>query len=350
MNKEQNKIQEDPLSAERKNDHIQLAFQAQIHGTDSRFNYEPMLSAHPNGSLPETLFAGKKMKVPLWISSMTGGTEKAALINKNLAKACAEFGLGMGLGSTRKLLYSNDYFDDFNLRPIIGDTSPFFANLGIAQVESLIAEKATERIEFLLEKLKADGLIIHVNPLQEWLQPEGDKILRPPLETIQGLLEKASYKIIVKEVGQGFGYESIKQLLQLPLTAIDFAAHGGTNFSKLEILRSPENENHPFHLFEHVGHDAYEMVNITNQLIVELGSKVLCKDVIVSGGIRSFLDGYYFIQKIKTNAVYGQGAALLKHAQEDYSVLKKFIENQIQGLQLAYSFLRIKNEDYFLKS
>ncbi len=335
---------EDAGASERKKDHIELAFRSQTgaEALDKRFYYEPILSAHPSENLKPVPFAGKTMKAPLWISSMTGGTGQAGQINRNLAKVCGEFGLGMGLGSTRSLLYSDEFFDDFNLRDIMGEECPFFANLGIAQIEKLIEDKAADKIDELLVKLRADGLFVHVNPLQEWLQPEGDFISRPPLETIQQLLENARYKIIVKEVGQGMGYESLKALFKLPLTAIDFAAHGGTNFSMVELLRSNSDKQAVYNNIASLGHSAEEMVLMTNNILNELKEKALCKDVIISGGIKSFLDGYYLIEKINTNAIYGQGSVFLKPARESYETLRQHVQNQVDGLKLAYAFLRVR--------
>jgi len=100
---------DDPTAVERKKDHIDLAFRSQVEqmSIDRRFFYEPMLTAHPKkGSLPATPFLGKTFQSPMWVSSMTGGTAHASTINHNLAKACAEFGMGMGLGSCRGLLSS----------------------------------------------------------------------------------------------------------------------------------------------------------------------------------------------------------------------------------------------------
>jgi isopentenyl-diphosphate delta-isomerase len=333
---------EDPNAANRKKDHIELALKSQSNITDNRFYYEPVLSAHPAAPLQPIDFLGKKMLAPIWISSMTGGTEIAGIINKNLARACAEFGLGMGLGSTRKLLFSDEYFNDFNLRGIIGNSQPFYANLGIAQVEKLLEEKATDKIEALVAKLQVDGIFLHINPFQEWLQPEGDIIKRPPLETIQYLLEIASYKIIVKEVGQGMGYESLKALFQLPLAAIDFAAHGGTNFSKVELLRNTSAKQQVFNNLVNIGHSAEEMVQMSNAILQELGNKAQCKEVIISGGIQNFLDGYYLINKINTKAVYGQGSSFLQHARGSYEELQEFVKNQIEGLRLANAFLKVK--------
>jgi isopentenyl-diphosphate delta-isomerase len=343
MNNLDNTPDNDPTAASRKRDHIDLAFKSQVLQTDARFYYEPLFSAHPeSGSLKPFEFLNKTFKAPLWVSSMTGGTEKARIINQNLARACKDFGFGMGLGSCRQLLYSDEYFADFNIRPIMGDDVPLFANLGIAQLELLIERNETDLILKLLEKLRADGLIIHVNPLQEWLQPEGDRFKKPPLETIITILESIDYPIIVKEVGQGFGYESLKALLQLPLAAVDFAAAGGTNFSKLELLRGSESKQELFNAVAQVGHTATEMVDMVNDVVKNIGSKRRCDQIIVSGGIKSFLDGFYCVKKLKINAIYGQASGFLKYAQGDYETLHQYVSEQIRGLELAEAYLHIK--------
>ena len=336
---------EDTNAVARKKDHIDLAFKSQVedYQLDKRFYYEPLLSAHPDKNiLPEFQFLGKKMRAPVWVSSMTGGTQLANKINHNLARACRDFGMGMGLGSCRSLLYSDEYLADFNVRPIIGDNLPLYANLGIAQLEQLIDNKEYYVITNLIDKLQADGLIVHVNPFQEWLQPEGDRFKYAPIDTIKNLLDNLDLKIIVKEVGQGMGYESLKALFQLPLEAIDFAANGGTNFAKLELLRSDETKQLIYGQLANVGHSAADMVDITNGIIDELGGKALVNQVIISGGVRTFLDGYYLINKLNTNCVYGQASAFLKHARGTYEELYDYVNAQIEGLELANTFLKIR--------
>ena len=93
----------------RKKDHIDLAFQSRTMSgeLDRRFNYEPLMARHPSKDLPVLPMLGKQMRAPIWVSSMTGGTELAGKINRNLARVCHEFGLGMGLGSCRPLLESD---------------------------------------------------------------------------------------------------------------------------------------------------------------------------------------------------------------------------------------------------
>lgn len=335
----------DPTSSSRKKDHIELAFQSQIEEgkLDSRFYYEPLLSAHPKaGESNPFPFLGKRLHTPIWVSSMTGGNEWAKTINQNLARACHEFGMGMGLGSCRSLLYSDETLSDFDVRAIIGSALPLYANLGIAQLEALIKQNELFLIDRLLNKLKADGLIIHVNPLQEWLQPEGDRFENPPIETIKNILEYAGFPIIVKEVGQGMGYESLKALFLLPLEAIDFAASGGTNFAKLELLRNDKTKQEIYNKLAFVGHSAEDMVDITKRIIDELGNDMKCKQVIISGGIHNFLDGYYLINKLPLPCVYGQASGFLKHARGTYEELKDYVGAQVQGLELANSFLKLR--------
>jgi len=326
----------------RKKDHIDLAFKSQtgIAELDSRFHYEPLLSAHPEKGLKPFTFLGKEHRIPMWVSSMTGGTKLAGIINRNLATACKEFGMGMGLGSCRIILDDDRYFEDFNMRRIIGDHLPLWANLGIAQVEELVQRNQLSKSTRLVDKLQADGLIIHVNPMQEWFQPEGDILSFPPLDTLKRLLDQVHFPVIVKEVGQGMGPASIRELLRLPLQAIEFGAFGGTNFAMLELLRDERASQTLFEPLSRVGEDAASMVNYVNQIVSE--EEPLCKELIISGGVKSFLDGYYLINKSTLPSVYGMASTFLKHAREDYSQLRDFVQSQISGLEMAEAYLSIR--------
>ncbi len=335
---------EQELTSARKKAHIDLAFQSQVSQiqTDTRFYYEPVLAAHPTEINFPTPFVGRQLNAPLWVSSMTGGTEMAGTINRNLARACQKFGMGMGLGSCRIVLDSDEHLPDFALRGLIGDTQPFYANLGIAQVEELLAQGRIDKITELVKKLNADGLIIHINPMQEWLQPEGDIIQHPPIDTIKRVLDKLDIKLIVKEVGQGMGPKSLEALFSLPLQAIEFAALGGTNFAKLELIRGTDSDNNLYGELAYIGHTAQEMSGFANQVLQKLGDKALCQQVILSGGVKNFLDGYYLMEKTNCKAIYGQASAFLKHAASSYEELEYYIEKQLQGLALAKAFLTVK--------
>lgn len=324
----------------RKKDHINLAYQAQLFEQDiaDLFNYEPMLVSNELQALPKQKFLGKVLILPVWVSSMTGGTLEAKTINRNLAQVCQEFGLGMGLGSCRSLLDSNERLGDFDVRNIIGSNLPLMANLGIAQVEQLLKRGEVDKINELIHKLQADGLMLHVNPLQELLQPEGDIYHNPPIETIASLLEQFEFPLIIKEVGQGMGPKSLEALLNLPISGIEFGALGGTNFSLIELMRSNEMVLEQLGEIASTGHTASKMVEILNEFPEEL---LKGKEFIISGGIKP-LSGYYLLQQFQTPAIMGMAFQFLKYAREDYNQLKKYTELVQKTLQIAQSFLQKK--------
>jgi isopentenyl-diphosphate Delta-isomerase len=328
-------------TSSRKDEHILLAQKSvlSIAKNDSRFYYEPLLSIHPPDlSNLKTSFLGKSVSAPLWVSSMTGGSVNANLVNKQLAEVCSELGLGMGLGSCRPLMESSKYFDDFNLRPILGEALPLIANIGLAQVEKLNSNSDDAKIFFNnLEKLKVDGVFIHINPLQEFLQPEGDRFLVDPLKSINNFIEKSPFKVLLKEVGQGMGPHSVKALAELKIAGFEFGAFGGTNFSKLELLRNEGRQN--LNPLCQVGHSAEEMVGFLKS---SNSSKVKDLEIIVSGGITNFLDAHYLMEKLDRACFYGMAGKVLSVLSDGQVALESYLKNELEGLSFSRSFLRLK--------
>lgn len=334
----------DPTAEGRKQDHIQLAFKSAVTRQDDRFYYEPLLTGFPTATSIPLNIADKQMQFPLWISSMTGGTEHAAMINRNLAKACGEYGLGMGLGSCRQLLYDNDRLKDFDVRDLMPN-QPLIANLGIAQMQELEDEGNLGKVTQLMLDLQADGLFIHINPLQEWMQPEGDRYYRTPIDTIKNCLDKFDFPIMVKEVGQGMGPRSLEALLKLPLEAIELGAHGGTNFSLLELLRGDEMRKQAYDSVTKLGHGGAEMASLINQIVSKTeDDSINTKHIIASGGIAGFLDGYYLMETIDMPTLYAQASVMLKYASKSYNDLSNYIKTQCDGLLMAQAFLTIKEK------
>lgn len=333
--------QKPPLSQElaiRKEDHIDLAQKARTASAsvDARFNYEPLFFTHPkNDDKWPVKFLGFDLDYPLWISSMTGGTDHAKVINQNLARLAGEFKLGMGLGSCRSLLNDQSRLDEFKIKKFMG-AQPLFANIGIAQVEELLRAHSFHLIHQIVEMVEADGLIIHINPLQEWFQPEGDRFKVSPLETLKEFLSDVNYKVIVKEVGQGMGPRSLRALLDLPLAGIELGAFGGTNFTLLEKMRGEDDPGREG--FIHVGHTAREMIDVLNAL--PLGNK----EIIISGGIKSVLDGFELKSRLKAHAVIGMASGFLAPALSDYETLRSFFLKQRESLLVARSLLEIREE------
>lgn len=337
---------------DRKLEHLELTTKAQINSAlqDDRFFYEPLFGSFQKVDLSQS-FLNKKLDYPLWISSMTGGTEKAFSINENLSTIAGKYKLGMGLGSMRPLLQNLNRLKDFDFRAKLGASQPLLGNIGIIQLDELIKEKALDKILTLVDLLKLDGIFIHLNPLQELNQPEGDFLSRASGEILQEFLaSRPPYQVMVKEVGQGMGPKSLDFLLDLPIHGIEFAAFGGTNFSLLEAMRN-QSEN-PYQELSRVGQTALQMVGILANLLKQKDLKQMtCKNFIISGGVKTYLDGHYYLEFLKRelgpqaneiNVIYGQAKKMLDHASGDLSDLDQFIQGQIQGLMMSNQFLTLK--------
>jgi isopentenyl-diphosphate Delta-isomerase len=325
--------------AQRKGDHIQLAVRAQtsVAEVDPRFNYEPMFFSHVSSDERwPTTFMGATLDFPIWISSMTGGTQEAKAINQNLARLCGKYHLGMGLGSCRALLTESLRLQDFSVRKYLGH-QPLLANIGIAQLEQCLAAGSISSIHEMVNQVEASGLIVHINPMQEWLQPEGDRYYQAPLKTLEQFLENVPYPVVVKEVGQGFGPKSLEALLNLPLAGVEFGAFGGTNFALLESLRgSVDAQKLPF---IKLGHSAAEMISIINALPDRK------KEFIISGGISNVLDGYELLQKLKRPALIGMASAFLAPARESFESLEQYFLQLRESLLAARGLLTIKENN-----
>ena len=138
----------------------------------------------------------------------------------------------MGLGSCRPLLEEPERLDDFNLRPILGNELPY-DDIGVAQLDEILqSTELQQRWKNVLNDLDVDGVFVHVNPLQEWLQPEGDQFSRSSLEIIKDYIEIESKPVLVKEVGQGFGYQSLIELDKLDIAGVETRRFWGNKFFK----------------------------------------------------------------------------------------------------------------------
>ncbi len=316
----------------RKDDHVDLAIASQHSLRDERFEYEPMYGVHPDFKPEPFIFLGKKMNYPFWISSMTGGGSDSKKYNEIFASVCGDLGLGMGLGSCRALLEDPSLIGDFDLRDLLGPHAPFFMNLGIAQVAEHIKNGELHKINDTLGALRSDGLIVHVNPLQEFFQPEGDVILDRPIDIIEKLKNTFLGTIVVKEIGQGMGQKSLKALNDLGIDGLELAGFGGTNFTKLEQIRSKTKGGE----FISVGEPAVEMIKCLNEMKSSM-------DIIISGGMNDPLEAYYHQELCHNNSVIGQAQKVLEMGQLGKENLKAYITSFILKTRLAKNYLTIKH-------
>ena len=329
------------MSEKRKSDHLNLSLESKPSSRIDlgELNYEPMLSAHPKVDEHTYQFLNYKCGLPLWVSSMTGGTEKAKFINENLARGCGEFKIGMGLGSCRPLLESDERLEDFAVRKYMGD-APLYSNFGIAQCEQLIDSGSVKKIKEINKRLEVNGTIIHVNPLQEWAQPEGDRFKRAPIDTVKRLCDELGGNLIIKEVGQGMGPKSLKSLMELPIKAIELAGFGGTNFTILEQTRLNELETGMTGASSNlglIGHSAREMIEHLNNL-ARLGTSEM--EIIISGGVKDPIKGHVLRQSLELNSVVGMASELLHYATGDYSKLQEFFKFLKSEFAMAECFIK----------
>ncbi|MFM7788459.1 MAG: type 2 isopentenyl-diphosphate Delta-isomerase, partial [Microcystis panniformis] len=176
-----------------------------------------------------TTFLGKSLKAPILISSMTGGTELAHLVNTRLATVAQRYGLAMGVGSQRIALEQPELAPTFAVRSLAPDIL-LLANLGAVQLNYGCG---LEDCLKLVELLEADALILHLNPLQEWVQSEGDSNFKGLLAKIQQICVQLPVPVIAKEVGNCISAPMAKKLIEAGVAAIDVAGAGGTSWAKV---------------------------------------------------------------------------------------------------------------------
>jgi len=227
-----------------------------------------------------TNFLGKSLKAPILISSMTGGTELAHLVNTRLATVAQRYGLAMGVGSQRIALEQPELAPTFAVRSLAPDIL-LLANLGAVQLNYGCG---LEDCLKLVELLEADALILHLNPLQEWVQSGGDSNFKGLLAKIQQICAQLPVPVIAKEVGNGISAVMAKQLIEAGVAAIDVAGAGGTSWAKVESQRAKDNRQ------RHLGQVFADWGLPTAECITAIRSMNSTIPLIASGGLKNGLD------------------------------------------------------------
>ncbi len=177
---------------------------------------------------------GRELQAPILISSMTGGTDQAGKINRVLAEAAQETGIAMGLGSQRAAIEDPRLSGTFQVRQFAPDVL-LFANLGAVQLNY---GYGIEQCQRAVDMIAADALILHLNPLQEAVQPEGDTRFVGLLNRIEAICQALPVPVIIKEVGWGFSEQAARRLADAGVSAIDVAGAGGTSWTQVEMHRA----------------------------------------------------------------------------------------------------------------
>ncbi len=271
----------------RKADHLRICLEqdVQFHSNTNgleryRFTHCCLPELDRNEIDLKTTFLGKQLGAPLLISSMTGGTQEAGIINRRLAEVAQHYKIAMGVGSQRVAVEKPQVASTFAVRSLAPDTL-LFANLGAVQLNYDYGLDQCLRVVDLLE---ADALILHLNPLQEYIQPKGDTNFRGLLDKIATLCKKLPIPVIAKEVGNGISAAMAQKLITSGVSAIDVAGAGGTSWAKVESERAETA------LQRRLGMTFADWGLPTAECITSVRTVAPTVPLIASGGLRHGLD------------------------------------------------------------
>ncbi|ERN42448.1 isopentenyl-diphosphate delta-isomerase, type 2 [Rubidibacter lacunae KORDI 51-2] len=274
-------------TADRKSEHIDVVLQKDVRAKGITTGFERFSFDHV--ALPElNLDAidlscelwGRSLRSPLLIGSMTGGTESARTINLHLAEAAQELGIAMGVGSQRAAIEREDLAVTYQVRRVAPDIL-LFANLGAVQLNYGYGLDQARRA---IDMLEADALFLHLNPLQEAVQPRGDRDWRNLYDKIAQLVHQLDVPVIAKEVGNGIDATTARRLAECGIAAIDVAGAGGTSWSEVEAYRQSDPlRRHVAHCFAGWGIPTALSLQLVRHAVPDL-------PVFASGGIRTGID------------------------------------------------------------
>ena len=331
-------------TTERKQDHIEICLHGDVVFNGKTTGFERFAFEHD--ALPElsfsdidlsTSFLGKSIGAPLMISSMTGGYSEAATLNQRLAEAAERFGIPLGVGSMRQALENSSYRESFAVVRKYAPTVQIFANIGAPEVAKGMTES---EINTMLELLRADGLIVHLNAAQELFQPEGNTAFRHVLEQLALLSAKIPVPVLVKEVGCGISASAARQLIAAGVKAIDVAGAGGISWQKVEEIRYTQQFGQERRFSLQALDELLNWGIPTAQCLIDIGA--LKKEspglngieIIASGGIESGMD---IAKSLALGAQLAASARALLKALHD-GVLEETITSWLNDLR-AVMFL-----------
>ena len=231
--------QKDPAISSRKADHIDLCVSGDVgfHAKSTLFDavefvHDALPELSRDGLDTSVELFGKHLRAPILIAAMTGGTERARSINRELAQLAEERGYGFGLGSQRAILKGQPR-DTYEVRDVAPSTL-VLGNIGGVQARSL----STDEVRSLVDAVGADALCVHLNPAMEIVQPEGDRDFVGVVDALERLVRELGVPVIAKETGCGLGARAVKKLAKAGVRHVDVSGAGGTSWVAVEAARA----------------------------------------------------------------------------------------------------------------
>jgi isopentenyl-diphosphate delta-isomerase len=317
----------------RKSEHIQICLNENVQSRHVTTGFEDIFFVHK--ALPEidrskirlsTTVLGHKFSVPLIVEAMTGGITEAVKINATIASVVEELGLGMGVGSQRAAIEKPGLERSFSITRKRAPTAFLIANIGGPQlVKGYSAKEAKKAVDMM----SADALAIHLNALQEVVQPEGETSFKGLLKKIGEIAQALDVPVIVKETGAGIAAEEARLLANMKIAGIDIAGVGGTSWAAVEYHRAKKQHNE-FH--QGLGEAFWDWGIPTAISLIEILQSVSLT-TIASGGIRTGID---VAKALALGAdLTGIAYPILLAAAKGPKEVKKTLQVTIEGLRNA---------------
>jgi isopentenyl-diphosphate delta-isomerase len=328
----------------RKADHIKICLNEKAQAREATAGFEDVQFIHR--ALPEidkhkidlsTTFFGHKFSAPLIIGAMTGGTAEATPINAAIAEAVEKLQLGMGVGSQRAAIENSKLEKTFSVVRKKAPTAFLIANIGGVQ---LVHGYGLKEVKKSLEMIDADAVAIHLNALQEAVQPEGQTNFKGVLAKIGEIAGELGKPVIVKETGSGIAAEDAKKLEAAGVKAIDIAGTGGTSFAAVEYYRAKGQENS----MQHFLGDAFWDWGIPTVVSLAETTQTVRIPVIASGGVRTGMDIAKALALNTSLASVSQPAlqAAVKGAKDTENMLSLLIE-ELRNVMFLVGAEKVEN-------
>ena len=328
---------ESPQTAARKSDHIRINLEEDVSSGLStgletyRFVHEALPEVDLEQVDLRTSLFGKNLRAPILISSMTGGTDRAGAINLALAEAAQSCGVAMGVGSQRAALENAELVASFQVRRSAPDIL-LLANLGAVQLNYGYTAEDCKRA---VEMIEADGLILHLNSMQEAIQPEGDTRFSGLAERIAEVCRALPVPVVAKEVGWGISERSARLLAEAGVAAIDVAGAGGTSWTQVEMYRlQNQTRRRMAAAFRDWGIPTSELIQMVRRAVPGM-------PILASGGLR---DGVDIAKCIAFGAVLGGMAGpFLKAANQSVDEVIRTIQEISEEIRICMFGVGVAN-------
>ncbi len=319
-------------TADRKDAHLALCLSEEVEfpadGATGfaalRFDHDALPEVDLADVRTDAVLLGKRLAAPLVVGAMTGGTPRAGELNRRLAVAAARQGVGFALGSQRRMLEDPSVRASYAVRDAAPDLPLLFGNVGAVQLNYGVGAR---ELRALAEGVRCDAFYLHLNPLQEAIQPEGTTRFAGLLQKIRAVAPEVGVPVLLKEVGAGISETTARKIGELPVAGVETAGVGGTSWSKIESLRTSDPvQRSTGELFARWGVPTAESVAICRRALPD-------RVVVASGGLR---DG---IEAAKALALGADAVAMalpfLRAAERSTEDVEEAIARVVQALRTA---------------